>query len=59
MIDQQIYHNQTLKTLGVLDGIVGKMDFNLSILENLTPRQWVNPHPDPRFSVLEYPLTLS
>ena len=59
MINQQIYHDQAFKTLDVLQGIVGKMDLHLSIVENLASQRWVNPHPDPRFSVLEYPLALS
>ena len=36
MIDQHIYQEQIMKTLDALQEIVGKMDFNVSILEKLT-----------------------
>ena len=39
MIDQQIYQNQAFKTLDVLQQIVEKVDFNVSILENLASQK--------------------
>ena len=39
MINQQIYQEQAFKTLDVLQKIVEKVDFNVSILENLASQK--------------------